>query len=116
MSRFGLCKWSIRQCGCPRRTLTDNLRMEATGFLPRLSKARFLGAVERLCFGVLSLVSLGRIARSLFLCSGCVIASTYSLLVLIYCAIPLAGDIEDFAEVDVRPYLGPFRVEVAIDG
>src|SRR4051812_15937621 len=55
----------------------------------------------RLSFGVLSLIGFRRVASSLFLCAGCVIASTDRLLILIHCSISLPGDIEDLAKVDM---------------
>ncbi len=42
-----------------------------------------------------------------------IVVGLHGLTIFIHCAIPLTGDVEDFAELDVAPDLGPLRIVVS---
>jgi len=62
-----------------------------------------------------ALVGLLQVLGCLVLCALRVITGALGELVFIYRALALAGDIEDFAEIDVRPDFRPFRLDVAVE-
>src|SRR5947209_4343014 len=63
---------------------------------------------------MLALVGLLQVLGCLVLCALRVIAGALRELVFIYRALALAGDVEDFAEIDVRPNFRPFWLSIAV--
>src|SRR5207253_1281135 len=43
-----------------------------------------------------------------------VVLSPLGLLVLVHCALALASDIEDPAQMDMRPNVGPLRLQIPV--
>src|SRR5690348_6705393 len=62
----------------------------------------------------LALVGLLQVLGGFFLRALRIVAGADGLVVFVHSTFALAGDIEDLSEIDVRPDLGPFRIEISV--
>src|SRR5579863_7649197 len=62
------------------------------------------------------LVRFRGVPSRLFLGACGVVVRTDGLLVFVYGAIALARNVENIPQLHVRPYFGPFWIQVAVDG
>ena len=80
-----------------------------------MSRLFSTGGVFALDFAIFLLVRLGREPGCFLLCPKGVVVRAQSKLVFVDSAITLAGDVKDLSEVDMRPDISPFRVEIPVD-